>query len=46
MQNEKPLNGVLRMNLDFQGALKSMTQTQWMIVALLVVAVFIIARKV
>lgn len=34
------------MNLDFQGALKSMTQTQWMIVALLVVAVFIIARKV
>lgn len=34
------------MNFDFQGAVKSFTQTQWMIVALLVIAVFIIARKV
>lgn len=34
------------MNFDFQSAIKTMTQTQWLIVALLVVAVFIVARKV
>jgi hypothetical protein len=43
---QRKIKGQTEMNLDFQGALKSMSQTQWLIVALLIVATFIIARKV